>query len=200
MFFIFLVCNFNFGCCDDLTNSVPFSFEELTAQIEVNSPIQNKNFTYGSEVCIDVYVHIGGHEYEKGLHYIPYQNFSCVYSLDNGEWQNLTLISYNESPPFASIVNKWWHRVMDINCTATLQNVTAGPHFLTIAIQPDSILFLNESGSLSKPLVNFYVTDKPSTELNNALIIGSAFSIAALIVGALIYLKKLKPNQAISDS
>jgi hypothetical protein len=188
---LILVCSSSLGSCDDSSGMIPFNFDELTAQIKVKSPIQDQNFTYGSDILVDVFVHLGGTEYEQGLHYIPIQNISCVYSLDNSEWQNLTLVSFKESPPFASYVNKWYYKVMDINYTTTLQNITGGLHFLKIAMKPDGIFFSGLYGNVGCPIVSFNVTDEPQTNSNESLIIGSIIGVASISC-VLLYFKKIK--------
>jgi hypothetical protein len=184
------ICYSNLGPCDDSSGMIAFSFNELTAGIDVWSPIQNQNFTYGSDVPVDVIAHIGSHEYKMGLHYIPIQNISCVYSLDDGEWQNLALVSLKESPPFASYVNKWYYKVMDINYTTTLQNVTGGVHSLKIAMKPDGILF-DTNGVFGSTIINFNFTEESQTNSNDSLIIGSIIGIASISC-AILYFKKIK--------
>jgi hypothetical protein len=116
----------------------PFSYSELSCQAHINSPI--KNFTYSaSDFAINVWLYIGGTEKEPNAHYIPYQDISCLYSLDGAEWQNMTLLSAVKSELFPSIPNNYWYSNMRINFTATLIDVSRGEHDLQFSVKPDSI-------------------------------------------------------------
>ena len=116
----------------------PFSYSELSCQAYISSPI--KNFTYSdSNITINVWLYIGGTEKEPNTHYIPYENISCLYSLDGAEWQNLTFLSANKSELFPSIPNNYWYSNMRINFTSTLFDVSTGEHELRFSVEPDSI-------------------------------------------------------------
>lgn len=183
----------NFGYCDESSNAVPFSYDELSGQIKITSPVEN--FTYSdSDIVLNADLYIGGIEWEKGSHYIPYQNISCVYSLDGAEWQNMSLVSVDKGEPFSSLVNNYWYSVMWLNYTVLLQNVSEGSHYLKVDVKPDSIHSRDYSGE-DKPLVYFNVIKQSSiTELNDMLIIGLVIVTIATIL-AVIYVKKVRPNR-----
>ena len=118
--------------------SKPFSYSELSCQAHINSPI--KNFTYSaSNITINVWLYIGGTEKEPNTHYIPYQDISCLYSLDGAEWHNMTVLSAVKSELFPSIPNNYWYSNMRINFTATLIYVSTGEHDLRFSVKPDGI-------------------------------------------------------------
>ena len=195
---LFLIFTLNFGSCDELSDGIPFSYNELSSQIMVTAPVEN--FTYSeSDIMVNVSLHIGSHEYEKNMHYVPYQNITCVYSLDDSEWQNMTLVSAVKNEQFPSLPNKFWYSTMWINYTATMHDVSDGSHYLRIDVKPDSIRTGDISNIQDLPLVYFNVIDQPSTELinhpstdlNSLPIIGLVIGII-FTAGFIIYFKKIK--------
>lgn len=191
---LFLIFTLNFGSCDELSDGIPFSYSEISGQIMVIAPV--KNFTYSeSDIVVNVSLHIGGHEYERNTHYVPYQNISCVYSLNGFEWQNMTLVSAVKNEQFPSLPNKFWYSNMWVNYTATLHDVSEGSHYLKVDVKPDSIRTSDISSGQDKPLVYFNVISRPSTQLNSipisipiiGLVIGIIFT-----AGSIIYVKKSK--------
>ncbi|MGD6810587.1 MAG: hypothetical protein ACQCN3_12890 [Candidatus Bathyarchaeia archaeon] len=170
---------------------VPFGYDELSATISIASPIENA--TYSSPVEVNVSVYIGGHENVQGTHYIPYQNISCIYSLDDSEWQNLTLATVSSPQVFPSLVNKYWHVTMRLNYTAILNNVSEGSHYLKIDVTPNSIPS-REEGSEDKPVINFNIANRPLIDWTLIEIIIAVITVSVIAV-SLIYVKKLKTKQ-----
>lgn len=160
--FSFLMLNSAY--CAKSTDAIPFSFNELAASIDVTSPVEN--FTYSdSDIVVNASVYIGGHEWEKGSRYIPYQNISCVYSLDGSEWQNMSLVSFKKADPFPSLVNNFWYNTMWLNYSVILHNVSEGSHYLKIDVKPDSIHTREESSEKENPFVYFTVAQNSNSEL-----------------------------------
>ena len=119
-----LICG-DIAYCTVSFSPKPFSYSELSCQVHINSP--NKNFTYStSNITINVWLYIGGTEKESNTHYIPYEDISCLYSLDGAEWQNMTLLSAVKSELFPSIPNNYWYSNMRINFSASLIDVSTG--------------------------------------------------------------------------
>jgi hypothetical protein len=189
--FLFSLFTSNFSCAESSVQ-VPFSYDELSAKISVSSPVGNS--TYSSpDVDVNVSVYIGGTEYVKESHYIPYQNISFIYSLDDSDWQNMTLVSASSPQIFPSLVNNYWYATMRVNYTTVLHNVTEGSHFLKIDITPNSIP-LREEGSEGKPLITFSVINQPLIDwtLIGVIIVVIVVSVIAI---SLIYVKKVKAKQ-----
>jgi hypothetical protein len=137
--FIFPVLTLNLGYCYASNASVPFSYDDLSSALTIYSPA--KDFTYSeSDIMINASLHIGYHESEPGTHYIPYQNISCVYSLDGSEWQNMSLISVNIPEPFCSHVNPYWYSTAELGYSATSYDLPEGRHHLQFSIKPDSLV------------------------------------------------------------
>jgi hypothetical protein len=190
IFVVFLSSLFtsNFGCAESSVQ-VPFSYDELSAKISVSSPVGNSTYS-SSDVDVNISVYIGGTEYVKESHYIPYQNISFIYSLDDSDWQNMTLVSASSPQIFPSLVNNYWYVTMRVNYTTVLHNVTEGSHFLKIDITPNSIP-LREEGSEGKPMITFSVINQPLIDwtLIGIIIVVIAVSVIAI---SLIYVKKVK--------
>jgi hypothetical protein len=135
---LFLNLTLDIAYCTVPINPKPFSYQELSCQAHITYP--TKNFTYtDSNITINVWLYIGGTEEEPNTHYIPYENISCMYSLDGAEWKNMTFLSALKSELFPSIPNNYWYSNMRINYTVTLTDVSTGEHDLRFNVKPDSI-------------------------------------------------------------
>lgn len=193
--FLFSTFIFNFGSCDESNSSVPFSYDELGAEIRVTSPI--KNFTYSdSTIVINASLYVDGTEYEPGKHYIPYENISCVYSLDDSDWQNMSLFSVNNGEITSDLVNNYFYNYMLLNYTAILHNVTEGSHCLRIDVHPNNIRSRDSSSGYDKPLVYFYVKNQLITE-STIILLGGLVIAATAILGSAIYIIKKKSSNKI---
>jgi len=172
----------NFGNCYTSNATVPFSYDELTGQLYLNSPIENATYLF-SDVEVKVYMYVGSHESEPGVHYIPYQEISCFYSLDGGDWQNMSLDFVKVHEPFSSLVNEnYYYRTVDLNYTATLYNVSEGTHQLRFSVKPESIpiMFIHNQDSIFEIYLqdyfDFTVAQNPNS--NNETIGESSNTIA----------------------
>ena len=176
----------------------PFSYAELSGSILVTSPVEN--FTCSeSDVVVNASLHIGGHEYDKNSQFVPYENISCVYSVDGSEWRNMTLVSATKGELFPSIPNNWWYSNMWLNYSATLSNLPEGSHYLRIGVRPDGIPVSDISGGEEKHLVHFNVVGNPSNApasdslplLLGSLVVGISATVA---VAAAAYLEKRRAS------
>ena len=133
-----LLFTLTLGYCSTCNAAVPFSYDDLSSTLTIYSPW--KDFTYSdSDILINASLHIGYHESERGTYYIPYQNISCVYSLDGSDWQNLSLVSVNIPKPFHSMVNPYWYSTAELGYSATLHDLSEGEHYLQFSIKPDNL-------------------------------------------------------------
>ena len=134
-----LLFTLTLGYCSTSNAAVPFSYEDLSSSLAIYSPW--KDFTYSdSDIVINASLHIGYHESEPSTHYIPYQNISCVYSLDGSDWKNLSLTSVRIPKPFHSMVNPYWYSTAELGYSATLHNLSEGEHYLQFSIKPDNLV------------------------------------------------------------
>jgi hypothetical protein len=210
---LFLNLTLDIAYCTVPISSKPFSYSELSCQAYINSP--TKNFTYSaSNITINVWLYIGGIEKEPNTHYIPYQDISCLYSLDGAELQNMALLSAIKSELFPSIPNNYWYSNMRINFTATLIDVSRGEHDLHFSVKPDSIhtKFIVESdndySAIPKSIdyINFTVAQNSNesptiTQPYEALPIAIVGVVAIIAVSFLLLcrmyrktLSQIKPN------
>ena len=178
----------SFGVCYSPNATIPFSYDELSGQIAITSPIENFTYT-NSTIVVNAGLHIGGIEYEPNTHYVPYQNITCIYSLDGSEWQNMSLVSVGGHEAFSSMVNPFYYSNTWLNYTSTLHEISNGTHLLQLDVKPDSLSSRVRSiDNLGKAVVNFSIssisnsTEKPDTTVvpKNA----EFFYILTLVIGA----------------
>jgi len=210
-----LLFTLNLGYCYTSNAAVPFSYDDLASTLTIYSPA--KNFTYSdSDIMINASLYIGYHESEPGTHYIPYQNISCVYSLDGSEWQNMSLISVYIYEPFSSMVNPVWYSTAELNYSATLYDLPEGEHHLQFSLKPDALVnrltvshIQDDYSTNYQDYVNFAVnaTDEevpassspsPSPTTTSfspdlsLMIVSIAVSVTVVCIVSLVYFKKLR--------
>jgi hypothetical protein len=198
---LLLIANFisifllNFGSSYSPNATIPFNMKELSGQIVVDSPVANFNYST-SYIEIKVSLHIGGIEYTPNTHYVPYQNLSCIYKLDDFDWQNMSLASLGGEEAFCSSVNPYWYGNTWLNYSATLQGLSKGAHSVKIDVRPDIIPIRDINSSQDKPLVFFNVINDQSSEIKNLQITGA--TIASIIaVASVLFVKKRSPKKAV---
>jgi hypothetical protein len=185
--FLCSVLLLNFGVCYSPNATIPFSYDELSGQMAISSPIEN--FTYSdSTIVVNVGLHIGGIEYEPNTRYVPYQNISCVYSLDASEWQNMSLVSVGGHEAFSSMVNPFYYSNTWLNYTSTIHNISNGTHLLQLDVKPDSLSpRVRSIDNLGKAIVNFTISSVSNSTVNPDTTAAPKnaefFSILSLVIG-----------------
>ncbi len=174
------------GFCYSQNATIPFSFKELSGTVYVTSPVEN--FYSDSNIAVNVSLHIGGIEYEPNTHYVPYQNMSCIVSLDDGEWREMSLVSVGGLEAFSSVVNPFWYSNTWLNYSAALHDVSGGQYFLRIGVKPDGIPLSYESSQGS--LVYFNIINSAQQKPFPWLPVAAVTVLVA--VAAVVYLKKRK--------
>jgi hypothetical protein len=120
--------------CTNSVDATPLFFHEIGAGIQILSPIGNTTYTE-STILLNVTLYLTGTEYwVHESRVIPYQEISCVYNLDNGEWKNASFVSNTESLVWKSFVNELWYTQMECTYTAVLQDLPEGLHFIRVAV------------------------------------------------------------------
>ncbi len=197
--FLFLLFTLNFGSCNRSSEGIPFDFNEISCSIMVRAPSENSTYS-DSDIVVNVTLHIGGHEYEPNTRYTPYQNISCVYSLDGSEWQNMTFVSAFKGESFASPVNKFWYLNTWVNYTTTLRDLTDGSHYLKIDVKPDGIRSRDSGNVQEKPLIYFNVigrhSTKPPTQLESIPVVG-VIIVLTFTVASTVYVIKGKNSNGL---
>ena len=203
-----LASTLNVVHCTSSGNPTPFSLSEINAGIRITSPISNTTYNE-TTVILEVTLYLGATEWVPGSHVIPYQEISCVYSLDNGEWKNTLLNSTTKKEPWQSLVNAWWFNQMESKYNVVLQNLSEGLHFIKVAAKPDSLRSNNYYERDLEPSVNFTIKQSPTPTLSplpelgpqqpepNYLAAGAVTSIVAVTsFGLIVYFKKRSRGQS----
>jgi hypothetical protein len=182
--FLLLLFTLNLGSCDPSSERTPFEYYEMSGSILVAAPLENANIS-DSNVVLNLTLRVDGYEFGANTNYFPYQNISCVYSLDGSEWQNMTFVSAVEGEQWQSRL--FWYSKTWMNYTATLQDVPDGSHYLKFDVQPGS-LRTNET------LIHFNVVGQPSTLTDNTPMVAAigVIIVVAVAVIAIMYVKKVK--------
>ncbi len=185
--FLLSLSMLSFGYCYSPNATIPFSFKELSGTVYVTSPVENFNYS-DSDVVVNVSLHIGGIEYEPNTHYVPYQNMSCIVSLDDAGWREMSLVSVGGLEAFSSVANPFWYSNTWLNYTAALHSVSGGQHYVRIGVKPDGIPLSYESSQGSLVYFNIInsAQEKPFPWLPVAavsVIVGAVVAVAAVVYG-----------------
>jgi len=87
-------------------------------------------------LIVDVTLYFGtNNQYDE----VSLQNVTCKYSLDDGEWKNITAMTVTSHTTQPDI-NFWSGLLHVINCTynTTLQDLSEGSHFLNVTVKSDA--------------------------------------------------------------
>jgi|WetSurMetagenome_2_1015567.scaffolds.fasta_scaffold02931_10 hypothetical protein len=128
--FMFLLISSLVGIQSASIVCATYSIESI--QISVKSPhgtqtdstipiIVDVNFVYGTSSALDEF---------------SFQNVSCSYSLDNGEWQriNNSNVTSNKSQPDINFWDGLLHK-LNVTYSTALQNLSEGMHFMNVTIE-----------------------------------------------------------------
>jgi hypothetical protein len=182
------------------SSSTQFSMGDILAMIQIVSPVDNSS--YNGDVSLNVNVTFQANSHINST-VIPYQDITCVYRLDSGEWRNASLNSVSEPTIYWSLVNRIYTIYITCTYNATLQVSSNGLHSISVDVKPDAIhafdsrTYRDNNGleyHYLNSTVNFYVS-KGSGQPSSFLIVSAIASIGAIaIISAilLVYLKKRK--------
>jgi hypothetical protein len=134
-----------------------FSTSEIEAEILVTSPIDNGSYT--SDVCLDVSIHFYAWSVEKNSSMIPYQDVTCLYQVDTGQYQNASIYYASQQSSWIDIPNNGYWNEMRCNYTASLQGLSDGLHSLRIDLEPSGITYYRVNARIVRvpPTEYFYV-------------------------------------------
>ncbi len=190
-----------------------FPFEEINVQYKNISPADNA--CYIRKVPVNISVRFYAFSRAKNA-LVPYQEISCLYSVDNGEWQNATLHNASAHKYSWYPANRMWEIYVDCYYNATLQSLSNGVHLLEVDFKPDiggrsrlssnGKLFASEHSSPNTTLprnasITFYVfgnnkpnpTAQPINTEYDPLFSIIVLTISVLVTSSLlIYFKKRK--------
>jgi hypothetical protein len=113
-------------------------YQDLSTRIRSQSPANNES--YAGVVPLNVTLRFDIHEMYLHSASIPYQNISCVYSLDNNEWMNIPFERVSSSGEFSDPLTHGY--IYQIGCTYNthLQGLSAGEHFINVTVKPNGVL------------------------------------------------------------
>jgi len=138
---------------------VSFADARAIPAYSVHVSIQSPNGSYAEsaiQLIVNVTLYFGT---DSPSDEVSLQNVTCNYSLDNGEWRNITsmtVTSHTTQPD----INFWFGLLHVINCTysTTLQDLSEGSHFLNVTVQSDA----DHQGSSSVYFTVGYIPEFPS--------------------------------------
>jgi hypothetical protein len=110
-----------------------FSLDDIAANIRNISP--SDNGSYIGDIGVNITVHFSGYSRYKPL--IPYQEINCLIRVDNGEWQNASLVSASPQKHYGLPANRVNVNYVDCIYNATLNGLSNGAHLLDIDLKPD---------------------------------------------------------------
>ena len=93
-----------------------------------------------------------------------FQNLTCSYSLDNGEWKNITSMNITSNTAGPDI-NYWYGLLHRLNITynTVMQNLSAGLHSLNVALKSTDSWGIYQNTSQTYFTVNTQPTPTPNT-------------------------------------
>ena len=112
-----------------------FSFKEINVNYQNTSPADNGS--YSGDVPVNISVRYTARSSAKNAYLIPYQEISCLYRLDNGEWKNTSLSYASEQTYFGDPINRDYWNDLYCNYSAVLHGLSNGVHLLDIDFKPD---------------------------------------------------------------
>jgi hypothetical protein len=112
-----------------------FSFKEINVNYQNTSPADNGSYT--GDVPVNISVRYNARSSAKNAYLIPYQEISCLYRLDNGEWKNTSLSYASEQTYFGDPLNRDYWNDLYCNYSAVLHGLSNGVHLLDIDFKPD---------------------------------------------------------------
>jgi hypothetical protein len=136
--------------------SSEFSTNQIEAEILITSPTD-----YGSyigNVTLNVSIRFYVRSSESSSNMIPYQKVTCLYQVDNGQYQNASVYYASQQTSWADIPYNGYCSEMRCNYTASLVGLSNGLHSLKITLEPSDIAyyFVNSSAFIVPATDYFY--------------------------------------------
>ena len=189
-----------------------FPFSDIIAGIQNFSPADNGS--YIGDVPLIISVRFSARSDAPNYSLIPYQEISCLYQLDNGEWKNASLYYASEQKAWYDPTFQGYWNQLDCNYSALLTGLSNGEHLLDIDLKPDLEYHYRISSDgtnvqenlLDNATITFYVFGNynesvPTDQSSNSepfpttvVAITSAASLVIASVSLLIYFKRRRRN------
>jgi hypothetical protein len=129
-------------------NTTTQKTKDYFATIEIKSP--NNTLNDAASLNLDVSVEYYTFTHTNGPVEIPYQDFKCVYQVDDGEWREATIFGDISKNWVMSLVNNGGWTTVFCNYTCSLTGLPNGLHLVNITTTPSDMIWSHESytGSL----------------------------------------------------
>ena len=160
---LLLIASILFGLQLGFANAAYYIHQD-NALLTIQSPAPNASF---EETCIPLIVDVSLiYGTTTILDEFSLENLTCSYSLDNGEWREITSINAksNISQPDIDYWNGLLHK-LNLTCSTTLQGLTDGVHSVNI-----TLTIVDSSGThQSTSQANFNINLLPEPPQNQSL-------------------------------
>jgi hypothetical protein len=187
-----------------------FPFKDISAEIQNISPADNGSYT--GNVPLNISVRFSAQSDAPNSSLIPYQDITCIYQLDNGEWRNASLHYASEQRAWYDPTFQGYWNQLDCNYTAVLQGLSNGEHLLDIDLKPDLDYHyrissngtnvqknLHDNATITFHVFGDYDEPVPTNQSSDSeplpttlVITASGTSLAVVVAGFLVYFKKRK--------
>ncbi len=159
-----------------LMNVIPVSFAagvqkyplaDVYAWVSIVSPVENASYSESLTV-LNVSVMLSVYAYTSNPGIIPYQDISCIYSLDGGEWKSIPFQFYSGKGVMPSSNPGRYYDQITCFYNATMEKLSEGKHSIRVEVKPDSLRSYKEWSTLNQS-VNFAISNSlPTPSESNA--------------------------------
>jgi hypothetical protein len=184
----------------------PYPISDVYTKTQITSPLDNGSY-FGSLVTLNVTIRLCVFAYESNPGVIPYQDITCIYSLDGGEWKHVPFQFYAWKGVMPSANNGRYYDVIVCFYAVDVTNLAEGGHSIRVAAKPDILRSYYHENSTLEHSVNFRIigqspvfTESPQSEPRTQqpesgyVVAVSAATVASGLasLGLIIYFKKYK--------
>jgi hypothetical protein len=109
------------------------NFKNITAEIQPLSPTFNESHT--GEIPLNLTIGYASQTPTNST-LIPYQEIVCQYNVDNGSWNNATLVSASTQKVWYDPTFRGYWNQIDCNYSGLLEELSNGRHSMNITLTP----------------------------------------------------------------
>lgn len=118
---------------------------EMFAIIGIKSP--NYSIINAGSLELDVSIEYYTFNHSQGPVVIPYQDFKCVYQVDEGQWKEAALNGNVSQKWVMSLVNNGGWTEVFCNYSLPLQGLSNGLHLVNVTVTPSEVVWSHDSYS-----------------------------------------------------
>jgi hypothetical protein len=137
----------------------PYPISDVYAKTQITSPLDNRSYL-GSLVTLNVTVRLCVFACESHPGVIPYQDITCIYSLDGGEWASVPFQFYAWKGVMPSANKGRYYDVVVCFYAVGVMNLSEGGHSIRVAVKPDSLRSYYRENSTLEQSINFMAIEK----------------------------------------